>query len=138
MYCLRYFLLLLVTPTTGLAPYYLALFLMSLFVIHRPCIYCSLILVGLFSCTCYFNEHCFIDTNYGNIFLPRLFLPEELASNSSLVYDILTERSVFSSAWLKRAVTAANMTYPPSLNDIATINAARDYKVPFMAVKLRF
>ncbi|KAK9364763.1 hypothetical protein V1509DRAFT_635354 [Lipomyces kononenkoae] len=136
MYCLRYFLLLLLMPTTGASPHFLAVFLLSLFILHRPCIYCSLILIALFSTTCFFNDHCFIDSNYGNLFLPRLFLPLDLASKPSVVFDVLAERAVFNGiSWFRRS-PSIGVNISSSVAAAATA-AAREFRVPCVAVNIR-
>ncbi|KAK9324687.1 hypothetical protein V1517DRAFT_316591 [Lipomyces orientalis] len=142
MYCLRYFLLLLLMPTTGASPHFLAIFLLSLFIFHRPCIYCSLILIALFSTTCFFNDHCFIDSNMGNLFLPRLFLPLDLASKPSVVFDMLAERAVFSGiSWFRRSASFAAATGSSkslvSSSVAAAATAAREFRVPCVAVNIR-
>ncbi|KAK9237492.1 hypothetical protein V1525DRAFT_403756 [Lipomyces kononenkoae] len=142
MYCLRYFLLLLLMPTTGASPHFLAVFLLSLFILHRPCIYCSLILIALFSTTCFFNDHCFIDSNYGNIFLPRLFLPLDLASKPAVVFDVLAERAVFNGiSWFRRSASiGANVESSRSIvssSVAAAATAAREFRVPCVAVNIR-
>ncbi|KAK9382062.1 uncharacterized protein V2V93DRAFT_366343 [Kockiozyma suomiensis] len=138
MYCLRYFLLLVLMPTTGASPHFLAVLLLSLFFFHRPCVYCSLILVALFSSSCYFADHCFIDTNNGNLFLPRLFLPADLASKPSVVFDALSERAIINSMSIKplfrKSVGAvANASATAS----GIVQAAREIRIPCVAVKVR-
>ncbi|KAJ8099422.1 hypothetical protein POJ06DRAFT_269482 [Lipomyces tetrasporus] len=129
-------------PTTGASPHFLAIFLLSLFIFHRPCIYCSLILIALFSTTCFFNDHCFIDSNMGNIFLPRLFLPLDLASKPSVVFDMLAERAVFSGiSWFRRSASFAaatgNSKSLVSSSVAAAATAAREFRVPCVAVNIR-
>ncbi|KAH8920842.1 hypothetical protein BT69DRAFT_375451 [Atractiella rhizophila] len=55
MYCLRYFLLLLLLPFPQYPHYFVLLFLISLCLQHKPCIYCSFLLIGIFSSTCWLD-----------------------------------------------------------------------------------
>ncbi|KAK9476287.1 hypothetical protein V1514DRAFT_337403 [Lipomyces japonicus] len=145
MYCLKYFLVLLLMPTTGASPHFLAVFLLSLFVRHRPCPYCSILLFALFSTTCYFNDYCFFDLNNGNLFLPRLFLPKELGSKPLVVYDALADRAIFTMAWIKRSmvdnVNPASLQPAASAIANSTISAAansfREFKLPCVQIKVR-
>ncbi|KAK7208559.1 hypothetical protein BZA70DRAFT_54326 [Myxozyma melibiosi] len=140
MYCLRYFLLLLLMPTTGASPHFLAVMLLLLFVLHRPCVYCSLILIALFSSTCYFADHCFIDTNHGNLFLPRVFLPADLASKPSAVFDALAEHAAINALarpLLRKSINATATLFNVSVNASAVVQAVREFKLPCVAVKVR-
>ncbi|KAK9468346.1 hypothetical protein V1512DRAFT_259286 [Lipomyces arxii] len=119
MFCLRYFLLLVLIPTTGASPHFLALLLINLFISHKPCVYCSLLLLALFSTTCYFNDHCFIDTNATNFFLPRLFLPAELGSDPKAVFDTLANRALFTVSSFKKT------------------SFLREFRLPCVAVNVR-
>ncbi|KAK9449893.1 uncharacterized protein V1518DRAFT_414990 [Limtongia smithiae] len=141
MYCLRHFLLVLLMPTTGASPHFLALFLLSMFILHKPCVYCSFILIALFASSCYFSENCFIDTNYGAVFLPRLFmLPPHLATRAAVVYDALTERAALNHAnflqllpvWLRRssAVAAGDALQ-------AAQTAVREFRLPCVSIRVR-
>ncbi|KAG4304520.1 hypothetical protein PORY_002230 [Pneumocystis oryctolagi] len=77
MYCLCHFLPFLFIPTTA-SSYFLMVFLVSLSFLHRPCIYCSLILITLFSTTCYWQENCFLDFNNRQFFQPRFLTTETM------------------------------------------------------------
>ncbi|KTW26132.1 hypothetical protein T552_03026 [Pneumocystis carinii B80] len=72
MYCLCHFLPFLFIPTGGSA-YFHVIFVVSLLLFHRPCIYCSFILITLFGMMCYWREECYFDFNGGRIFEPRVF-----------------------------------------------------------------
>ncbi|KAG5518890.1 hypothetical protein PMAC_002421 [Pneumocystis sp. 'macacae'] len=71
MYCLCHFLPFLFVPTAA-SPYFLTIFLVSLSLLHRPCIYCSLILITLFSTACYWRDSCFLDFSDRQLFQPRI------------------------------------------------------------------
>ncbi|KAK9471421.1 uncharacterized protein V1510DRAFT_437844 [Dipodascopsis tothii] len=157
MYCLRYFLLVLIMPTTGASPEFLAVFLLSLFVLYRPCVYCSLLLVALLSTTCFLADrcalgnYCFIDLNYGRVFEPRLGLPAELAAQSDVVYEVLAGRAVFGMAWLRSLfggptvpATAGAFATSDLANTTATavherlggLLAGRTWHLPWLSVKV--
>ncbi|KAF8544524.1 hypothetical protein BDD12DRAFT_723377 [Trichophaea hybrida] len=63
---------LLFIPTSA-SPAFIILFLVSTYLFHRPCVYCSLIMLTLFSSSCYWSERCFLDSNNGHWFEPRLY-----------------------------------------------------------------
>ncbi|KAI5796846.1 hypothetical protein FPQ18DRAFT_135391 [Pyronema domesticum] len=62
---------LLFIPTSA-SPAFIVLFLISTYLFHRPCVYCSLIMLTLFSSSCYWGERCFLDSNDGAWFEPRV------------------------------------------------------------------
>ncbi|KAJ7198925.1 hypothetical protein C8J57DRAFT_1270191 [Mycena rebaudengoi] len=55
MWCTRWFLPLLLLPLPTAPPYFLALFLLSLFIQAKPCFYCIVLLVTLFFSSCYWQ-----------------------------------------------------------------------------------
>ncbi|KAF8242260.1 hypothetical protein K440DRAFT_565747 [Wilcoxina mikolae CBS 423.85] len=63
---------LLFIPTSA-SPAFIILFLISTYLFHRPCVYCSLIMLTLFSSSCYWSDRCFLDSNNGHWFEPRLY-----------------------------------------------------------------
>jgi len=82
MYCLRSYLPLLLLPLPlSLSPIHLILLLALTYVLNRPCIYCSGLLVILFASSCHWSNRCFIDfTQHGeetssiaSWFIPRLY-----------------------------------------------------------------
>ncbi|KAK9461608.1 uncharacterized protein V1516DRAFT_635360 [Lipomyces oligophaga] len=144
MYCLRYFLPLLVIPTAGLSPVFLVLFVISMFITYRPCIYCSLVLLALFTTSCHFNDHCYFDFNHGNLFLPNLFLPPELASNATYVYEKLMTDSLFARSpyfmtfsGLVRKLTSPVVLTSDSDNHSASVQPVHEFKLPCGVAKFR-
>ncbi|KAJ7071369.1 hypothetical protein C8F01DRAFT_1206884 [Mycena amicta] len=55
MWCTRWYLPLLLLPMPTASPYFLALFLLTLFVQAKPCFYCIVLLVALFFSSCYWQ-----------------------------------------------------------------------------------
>ncbi|KAJ6569630.1 hypothetical protein B0H19DRAFT_1219467 [Mycena capillaripes] len=55
MWCTRWFLPLLLLPLPIAPPYFLVLFLLSLFIQAKPCFYCIVVLVTLFFSSCYWQ-----------------------------------------------------------------------------------
>ncbi|KAF9915103.1 hypothetical protein BX616_006882 [Lobosporangium transversale] len=71
MYCIRTFLPLLLMPFPSTAPYFVILYAISLYRHHRPCVYCILTVILLFTTTCYWGaDRCWIDLNGLRIFDP--------------------------------------------------------------------
>jgi hypothetical protein len=100
MYCVRHFLPLYDTPTlrglthslflsSSASPYFVFCLAIAFALLHRPwyqsstasinpectnsgrSIYCSVIIITLFSTSCYWSDRCLFDLNGGNIFTPR-------------------------------------------------------------------
>ncbi|CAB4429509.1 unnamed protein product [Rhizophagus irregularis] len=45
---------------------------LSYFLHQRPCVYCTILLLALFSSTCYWGQgRCWLDTNHGHFLEPR-------------------------------------------------------------------
>lgn len=73
--------LLLLPLPLSLSPVHLILLLVLTYVLNRPCIYCSFLLIILFASSCHWSNRCFIDfTRYGaepssvaSWFIPRLY-----------------------------------------------------------------
>jgi len=66
MYCLRSYLPLLLLPLPlSLSPIHLTLFVALTYILNRPCIYCSFLLIVLFASSCYWSDHCFIGSGFG-------------------------------------------------------------------------
>ncbi|OQV08797.1 hypothetical protein CLAIMM_13017 [Cladophialophora immunda] len=62
MYCLRSYLPLLLLPLPlSLSPIHLILLLVLTYLLNRPCIYCSFLLIILFASSCHWSNRCFID-----------------------------------------------------------------------------
>ncbi|KAI5787088.1 hypothetical protein EDC01DRAFT_617656, partial [Geopyxis carbonaria] len=70
---------LLFIPTSA-SPAFIVLFLVSTYLFHRPCVYCSLIMLTLFSSSCYWSDRCFLDSNNGHWFEPRLLASTALGT----------------------------------------------------------
>ncbi|TGZ77766.1 hypothetical protein EX30DRAFT_343838 [Ascodesmis nigricans] len=83
MFCLRSWLPLLFIPTSA-SPAFIVLFLISTYLFHRPCVYCSVIMLTLFSSSCYWSDRCFLDSNNGHWFEPRI-LPMGGSGESGVV-----------------------------------------------------
>lgn len=79
MFCLRSWLPLLFIPTNA-SPAFIFLFFVCTYFLHRPCVYCSILLIILFLTSCNWSDRCFFDYN-SNWFLPRSSNPLEEASS---------------------------------------------------------
>ncbi|TQW06153.1 Bladder cancer-related BC10-like protein [Cordyceps javanica] len=79
MFCL--WLPLLFIPTNA-SPAFIFLFFVCTYFLHRPCVYCSILLIILFLTSCNWSDRCFFDYN-SNWFLPRPGNPLEEAASSS-------------------------------------------------------
>ncbi|KAL2825475.1 hypothetical protein BDW59DRAFT_146273 [Aspergillus cavernicola] len=85
MFCLRSWLPLLFIPTNA-SPLFLISFVTLTYTLHRPCIYCSALLVILFASTCTWSDRCFFNLR-SDWFSPRYMpstTPYDLAGNSTL------------------------------------------------------
>ncbi|KAK1145425.1 hypothetical protein N8T08_004300 [Aspergillus melleus] len=69
MFCLRSWLPLLFIPTNA-SPLFIISFVTLTYVLHRPCIYCSALLLILFISSCHWSDRCFFDLR-GDWFSPR-------------------------------------------------------------------
>jgi hypothetical protein len=63
----------------------LSFFLLT-YLLNRPCVYCSILLLVLFASSCHWSDHCFFDV-HGNWFEPRHLssafpLPSSLATGA--------------------------------------------------------
>lgn len=81
MFCLRSWLCLLFIPSDA-SPAFIFTFLVCTYLINRPCVYCSFLLIILFTTSCNWSDHCFIDFS-GHWFQPRTFTLSENALNST-------------------------------------------------------
>ncbi|RUP45451.1 hypothetical protein BC936DRAFT_148172 [Jimgerdemannia flammicorona] len=71
MYCMRWFIPLLLLPFPNAPPIFTLLFLVSFFLHQRPCVYCTILLVALFTSTCYWGAgRCWLDLNNMNLLAP--------------------------------------------------------------------
>ncbi|KAJ5726608.1 hypothetical protein N7540_003271 [Penicillium herquei] len=69
MFCLRSWLPLLFIPTNA-SPLFIISFVALTYIIHRPCIYCSALLLILFASSCHWSDRCLFDLR-SNWFAPR-------------------------------------------------------------------
>ncbi|KAJ5145574.1 uncharacterized protein N7515_000138 [Penicillium bovifimosum] len=69
MFCLRSWLPLLFIPTNA-SPLFIISFVALTYIIHRPCIYCSALLLILFVSSCHWSDRCIFDPR-SNWFAPR-------------------------------------------------------------------
>ncbi|KAJ5126151.1 hypothetical protein N7448_005463 [Penicillium atrosanguineum] len=69
MFCLRSWLPLLFIPTNA-SPLFIISFVALTYIIHRPCIYCSALLLILFVSSCHWSDRCVFDLR-SNWFAPR-------------------------------------------------------------------
>lgn len=69
MFCLRSWLPLLFIPTNA-SPLFLISFFILTYLLNRPCVYCSILLLILFISSCYWSDQCFFDI-HSNWFEPR-------------------------------------------------------------------
>ncbi|GLI72412.1 hypothetical protein PoHVEF18_000587 [Penicillium ochrochloron] len=69
MFCLRSWLPLLFIPTNA-SPLFIISFIALTYIIHRPCIYCSALLLILFVSSCHWSDRCIFDLR-SNWFAPR-------------------------------------------------------------------
>ncbi|CEJ81823.1 hypothetical protein VHEMI01933 [[Torrubiella] hemipterigena] len=88
MFCLRSWLPLLFIPTNA-SPAFIFIFFLCTYFLHRPCVYCSVLLLILFFTSCNWADRCFFDLS-SNWFLPRSS-PSTEALESSLYNSTLIE-----------------------------------------------
>jgi len=81
MFCLRSWLPLLFIPTNA-SPLFILSFVTLTYILHRPCIYCSALLLILFISSCHWSDHCFFDFR-GDWFSPRFTSSRIPSGNSS-------------------------------------------------------
>ncbi|KAL4885975.1 hypothetical protein BJY04DRAFT_230184 [Aspergillus karnatakaensis] len=79
MFCLRSWLPLLFIPTNA-SPLFLISFVTLTYLLHRPCIYCSALLIILFASTCTWSDRCFLNLR-SDWFAPR-YSPYDTASSN--------------------------------------------------------
>ncbi|CAG8470852.1 9635_t:CDS:2 [Ambispora gerdemannii] len=88
MYCMRWFIPLLLLPFPNAPPFFVLTFLISYFLHQRPCVYCTILLLALFSSTCYWGQgRCWLDLNQGDFLNPRtttMPTPKEMAGSGLL------------------------------------------------------
>ncbi|KAK9896249.1 hypothetical protein P389DRAFT_76700 [Cystobasidium minutum MCA 4210] len=112
MYCLRSFAVLLFLPMPWSPPLLNFLFLLTFYLQKRPCVYCTILLIGVYVSTCYWNlapataesisssislasnttitnaseaiSACWMDFNGGALLRPRMLLRNASTSSCSL------------------------------------------------------
>jgi hypothetical protein len=72
---------------TNASPLFVLSFLLLSYLLNRPCVYCSILLLILFTSSCHWSTHCFLEWN-SNWFEPRHLsstfpLPSSLSPSSS-------------------------------------------------------
>ncbi|OJK03267.1 hypothetical protein ASPACDRAFT_114200 [Aspergillus aculeatus ATCC 16872] len=77
MFCLRSWLPLFFIPTNA-SPLFIISFVTLTYILHRPCIYCSALLLILFISSCHWSDRCFFDLR-GDWFSPRYTTPAAAA-----------------------------------------------------------
>ncbi|PYH89758.1 hypothetical protein BO71DRAFT_100539 [Aspergillus ellipticus CBS 707.79] len=82
MFCLRSWLPLLFIPTNA-SPLFIISFVTLTYILHRPCIYCSALLLILFISSCHWSDKCFFDLR-GDWFSPRYAAPSDPTADTSL------------------------------------------------------
>ncbi|GKZ32979.1 hypothetical protein AbraIFM66950_002683 [Aspergillus brasiliensis] len=87
MFCLRSWLPLLFIPTNA-SPLFIISFVTLTYILHRPCIYCSALLLILFISSCHWSDKCFFDLR-GDWFSPRYSTTTSLDTTSTSVNDTL-------------------------------------------------
>ncbi|GKZ22765.1 hypothetical protein AbraIFM66951_004262 [Aspergillus brasiliensis] len=81
MFCLRSWLPLLFIPTNA-SPLFIISFVTLTYILHRPCIYCSALLLILFISSCHWSDKCFFDLR-GDWFSPRYSATTSLDTTTS-------------------------------------------------------
>ncbi|OJJ72984.1 hypothetical protein ASPBRDRAFT_195623 [Aspergillus brasiliensis CBS 101740] len=81
MFCLRSWLPLLFIPTNA-SPLFIISFVTLTYILHRPCIYCSALLLILFISSCHWSDKCFFDLR-GDWFSPRYSTTTSLDTTTS-------------------------------------------------------
>jgi hypothetical protein len=79
--------LLLLPLPLSLSPIHLTSLLILTYILNRPCIYCSLLLIILFASSCHWSGRCFFDFStskygYGDWFIPRLYTQSTHLNNT--------------------------------------------------------
>ncbi|KAI1833779.1 hypothetical protein DTO006G1_474 [Penicillium roqueforti] len=86
MFCLRSWLPLLFIPTNA-SPLFIISFVALTYIIHRPCIYCSALLLILFVSSCHWSDRCIFDLR-SNWFAPRYTSePSNYAISGNATYE---------------------------------------------------
>ncbi|EEA23052.1 hypothetical protein TMatcc_001916 [Talaromyces marneffei ATCC 18224] len=114
MFCLRSWLPLLFIPTNA-SPLFILSFVVLTYILHRPCIYCSALLLILFTSSCQWSDRCFFDLR-GDWFAPRFSPPSyTISSNGSMVGGNATMSTAFDGV-----VGFGNESFASFINSTAT------------------
>ncbi|KAF7719270.1 Uncharacterized protein PECH_004797 [Penicillium ucsense] len=96
MFCLRSWLPLLFIPTNA-SPLFIISFIALTYIIHRPCIYCSALLLILFASSCHWSDRCIFDLR-SNWFAPRYsstpaesYVPSNATTGTPMAGDGMAE-----------------------------------------------
>ncbi|KAJ5477019.1 hypothetical protein N7539_007163 [Penicillium diatomitis] len=96
MFCLRSWLPLLFIPTNA-SPLFIISFIALTYIIHRPCIYCSALLLILFASSCHWSDRCIFDLR-SNWFAPRYsstpaesYVPSNATTETPMAGDGMAE-----------------------------------------------
>lgn len=128
MYCIRSYIPLLLLPLPlSLSPIHLTTLLILTYILNRPCIYCSFLLIILFASSCHWSGRCFFDFStstygYADCFIPRLYSqPTQLngtvgngTGDNGTLLDFVSELanqtiSVFAGAVIEELKTRASV-----------------------------
>ncbi|TPX67676.1 hypothetical protein SpCBS45565_g03658 [Spizellomyces sp. 'palustris'] len=83
MWCMQYFLFLFLIPFPRASNFFILSFLLCMFVTHKPCLYCSLVILGLLASSCNYysptlreeEQRCWVDFDPRFFFVGRGILP---------------------------------------------------------------
>ncbi|KAI8053930.1 hypothetical protein BDF22DRAFT_682133 [Syncephalis plumigaleata] len=90
MYCMRWFIPLLLLPQPTAPPYFVFCYLISYFLHKKPCAYCSALLLALLGSTCYWGtDRCWFDGNGGHWLDPTIRTGHG-SNNDSVITDGLS------------------------------------------------
>ncbi|PWY91282.1 hypothetical protein BO70DRAFT_89580 [Aspergillus heteromorphus CBS 117.55] len=155
MFCLRSWLPLLFIPTNA-SPLFIISFVTLTYILHRPCIYCSALLLILFISSCHWSDKCFFDLR-GDWFSPRYGSPSDssfsdLSANDSstlagYVFDTVNSTSkALAGAFVDEAQRrlALNGSLPHQdewtgigLEWLRSLLGRREWTLPCVDVKVR-
>ncbi|EAU37605.1 conserved hypothetical protein [Aspergillus terreus NIH2624] len=150
MFCLRSWLPLLFIPTNA-SPLFIISFVTLTYILHRPCIYCSALLLILFISSCHWSDRCFFDLR-GDWFAPRFpapsdadstFLQTAAANDTSLGGYVLDTLNTTTKALAGAAVEEAQRRLQPEewtgigLEWLRSLLGRREWTLPCVDVKVR-
>lgn len=140
---------------TNASPLFILSFVTLTYLLHRPCIYCSVLLLILFLSSCHWSDRCFLDFK-GDWFSPRFSTPsttapapqEAEAGLAEYVLDAMntTATALASAAYdgAKKRLTpgAVSEGVPPEWTGIGlewlrSLLGKREWTLPCVNVKVR-